>query len=288
MSVGTRWAYREKPQTPGTPAFEAEIVRHGPPEAKQVRIRFRSGEWEGLEQWVPASRLVAPWNEFPAKERDDLALRALKGDRRSIDRTVVDEAAGYLDDLLPEPLRYWSYTHGLIHSRSYPEIEDALGVPRGRLLEFPGAFVDRTGRFFGPPECREFVARRICELHRDEVLAVVSRRVRELDENAVHGGYPGWRNADFADAATWAEWRREDMPALELLREWCGAEEAERFDEAQALRLEVDRLRKVIVGIAEEVRRQGRHHEFRRLLKEAGMEVPKGRLSKDWTPDFGE
>jgi hypothetical protein len=59
-SVGKRFAYRETRFSYGEPVRPVEVVKEGPPRSQKVRIRWLDCEYEGLEEWVPKGRLVAP------------------------------------------------------------------------------------------------------------------------------------------------------------------------------------------------------------------------------------
>jgi hypothetical protein len=76
------FAYRERPRAPGDPVRPVEVVREGPPRSHKARVRRLDGEYEGLEEWVPKARLVAPWDE---------AERLLEDERRML---AVLEASG--------------------------------------------------------------------------------------------------------------------------------------------------------------------------------------------------
>lgn len=86
--VGGHFAYRERAFTPGEPVRPVEVVRKGPPRSNKVRIRWLDGEYEGLEEWVPQLRLVAPWEQ----------AEALLGDERR-SSCVFSAAMGFLNKL---------------------------------------------------------------------------------------------------------------------------------------------------------------------------------------------
>lgn len=48
-----------------------EVVKEGPPRSNKVRVRRLDDEYEGLEEWVPKVRLVAPWDEVEALLEDE-------------------------------------------------------------------------------------------------------------------------------------------------------------------------------------------------------------------------
>jgi hypothetical protein len=83
MVVGERFAYRERARTPGDPVRPVETVKEGPHGSQKVRIRWLAGEYEGMEEWVPKVRLVAPWEQAEAllaDERRTFAALEASGD----------------------------------------------------------------------------------------------------------------------------------------------------------------------------------------------------------------
>lgn len=71
-----RFAYRERAHTPGEPVRPVELVKGGPPRSQKVKVRWLDGEYEGLEEWVPKIRLVAPWEEKEALLEDERRMFA--------------------------------------------------------------------------------------------------------------------------------------------------------------------------------------------------------------------
>jgi hypothetical protein len=69
--VGRRFAYRERARSPGEPVRPVEVVKEGPPRSNKVKVRRLDGEYEGLEEWIPKGRLVAPWEEAEALLEDE-------------------------------------------------------------------------------------------------------------------------------------------------------------------------------------------------------------------------
>jgi hypothetical protein len=48
----------------------------GPPRWQKVKVLWLDGEYEGLEEWIPEVRLVAPWNEADTLLEDALRMFA--------------------------------------------------------------------------------------------------------------------------------------------------------------------------------------------------------------------
>jgi hypothetical protein len=71
--------------------------------------------------------------------------------------------------------------------------------------------------------------------------------------------YRSWRDKDGFEIlrARAEEWLVEEEPIFALIREWCGQEAVEEFDQVHELREEVDRLRGLVEDIARWLRDAG-------------------------------
>jgi len=69
--VGRHFAYRERARSPGEPVRPVEVVKEGPSRSNKAKVRWLNGEYEGLEEWIPKVRLVAPWEEAEALLEDE-------------------------------------------------------------------------------------------------------------------------------------------------------------------------------------------------------------------------
>jgi hypothetical protein len=74
--VGQRFAYRDRIRAYGEPARPVEVTKEGPSRSNKARVRWLDGEYEGLEEWVPKIRLLAPWEEAEALLDDERRMLA--------------------------------------------------------------------------------------------------------------------------------------------------------------------------------------------------------------------
>ncbi|MCO5215509.1 MAG: hypothetical protein M9950_05065 [Thermomicrobiales bacterium] len=66
LRIGDHWAYRIGKRI-GTPAFPVEVLQFGPETSKhKVKVKYLGGEYAGLDEWVPKTRLVVPWESHDA------------------------------------------------------------------------------------------------------------------------------------------------------------------------------------------------------------------------------
>lgn len=135
----------------------------------------------------------------------------------------------------------------------------------------PLAFVDRCGAYATPWPVGLRLARRVAEVYANAVIAAVAEEECELRYAAVHGRTGSIGRDAYYVSPERGNWQlRERQPILDLVRQWCGREAIERFDEVAALRAEVGRLRRLIEGAAKRFEESGQPDVARRLRKELG------------------
>jgi len=257
MQVGEKWAYREKAYTPGWPVQAVEILQFGPPRSKKVRIKFVDGKYPGLDQWVPQVRLRVLWDDVDAWLRDErLFSEACQASQEPMSRTTRWAAwyAGYgypvADGL---HISYPDDSEPIVEVSDLPAFAGSLGLDQNELLSKPHAYLDRHGTYVAPWTVALSLAKRVAEVFPDDVLAKVAEEERTLQREAIHGHhfvYPGGRDG-FIPPEKCSEWLHEKEPVFALLREWCGVPSVDQFNELEALRDEVSRLRALIEQAAQ-------------------------------------
>jgi hypothetical protein len=77
------------------------VTKEGPPRSNKVRVRWLDGEYEGLEEWVPKIRLLAPWEEAEAPLEDERRmLAAVEASEEDASDEVTLEALGKVFGIL--------------------------------------------------------------------------------------------------------------------------------------------------------------------------------------------
>ena len=233
-----------------------ELTKEGPSRSNKVRVRWLDGEYEGLEEWVPKIRLVAPWDEADTLLHDEFRmLKAVEVSEDAFDK-MIWEAAGEVLGALSE--RSTSQEEVFFGNKAAEEkllvVQDLkaaalrLGLDEEKMLAEPHAFVDRSGWYKAPFRTAVKVAKHCCQRFPREVLKRIRKEENESRRELISGGpapsYPWWM--DSAPYRERAEARLEEMkPVHNLIRKWCGQEDPEEFKQIFALREEVDRLRKL-------------------------------------------
>jgi hypothetical protein len=208
------------------------MVREGPQRSQKVKVRWLDGEYEGLEEWVPAVRLVAPWEEAGA---------LLEDERRTL--ATLEAAAVRLgldaEELLSEPLAF---------------------VDRSGEYRAPFAVAVKVAGLC----CRRFAAEVLDSVReREEEL-----RAQLVSGDRPRAG---WVSPERVREHARAELERAE-PVFALVRQWCGEESVARYDEVVDLREEVDWLRAVIEDTVRWLRNSGHPVKAGLLSRDLGRD----------------
>ncbi|WP_435127773.1 PE-PGRS family protein [Actinacidiphila sp. bgisy144] len=255
MEIGESWAYRARAKDWGGPVGRVEIVRvGGPRRTGWVHVRFLEGEETGLQEWVTPDCLLAPWSDLDAFKADDAAESALAEVSREVRGTTAFEAARLvLSFMRPKKnvrLRRGVADAGVLEISCLDETVKRLELDPAELRSDPMFHEKRGGLCLVGWPVTERLARRVAERLADEILPETDRREQAL--------------ADERSQSQWSSWGRRDdrkldaeQAVLRMVRQWCGEERAERYDELVALRAEVIRLGGLVERAVRELRNRG-------------------------------
>lgn len=247
MNVGETWAYRDKPRTPGTPVRPVEVLQHGPPRSQRVRVRWIDGEYDGLDEWVSATRLVCLWDNVDLFQRDERNLTELRTSVAEYDELLVDAADFVLDTVL-ELSRNTAVMGYNRNSYGTFIVSDTDALPHmtiSELMGAPRAFISREGVYWGPWTVGVEVARRVCADDPDAVLAAVSAAEQADRKAAIRG------RQDVPWSASWPPTPQDEQQlrghqlVSDQIRQWCGTSRTEEWDRVAELSAEVDRLHRL-------------------------------------------
>ncbi|MFI0860361.1 PE-PGRS family protein [Streptomyces smyrnaeus] len=254
MDVGESWAYRAVPKQLGADVRRVEIVRmSGSGRSARAHIRFVDGEEAGLQEWVASGCLLAPWEEVEAFRADDQAELSLAEASKEVRGGIEFEAArlvlGFVRPKSRLRLRRTVADAGVLELGPVKDAAQIVGMEPDEFKADPMLHQDRTGRCLAGWPLTERIARGVAQSRADEILPEVDRRQRAIDEERMQPSWGSWRRDD----------RKLDAEAavLRTVREWCGEEKAERYDELVALRAEVVRLGEIVERAVKELRHRG-------------------------------
>ncbi|MER5642766.1 PE-PGRS family protein [Kitasatospora sp. NPDC002227] len=255
MEIGENWAYRAQPKMLGSAIRRVEIVRvGGPRRATQVHIRFLEGEDAGLQDWVAPASLVSLWDDVAVFRSDDAAELALVEASRHVQKTAEFETArmvlGFVRPKSQVRLRTTTADAGVLELTALDATADRLGLDAVELRADPMVHETRTGLFLTGWPVTERIARRAAEVLAEEILPEVEHRQEALDQERAQPSWQSWNRRDDRKL-------QADDDTLRTVREWCGQERVERFDELLALRAEVERLGTVVERAVKALRDRG-------------------------------
>ncbi|MEU9127487.1 PE-PGRS family protein [Kitasatospora sp. NPDC048540] len=256
MEINENWAYRAQPKLLGGAVRRVEIVRvGGPRRSAQVHVRFLEGEEAGLQEWVTQASLVARWADVEVFRADDAAELRLTEASRQVRKSPEFEAArtilGFVRPKSQVRLRKGVADAGVLELADLDATAQRLGLDPAELRADPMVYENHSGLCLAGWPVVERIARRVAEMLAEEILPEVDRRQESVDrERAV----PSWHS--------WERRRDEgklkaEDDALRTIREWCGQERVDRYDELLALREEVERLNTLIERAVKALRERG-------------------------------
>ncbi|WP_030056627.1 MULTISPECIES: hypothetical protein [Streptomyces] len=271
MEIGERWAYRAQPNLLGGAVRQVEIVRvGGPRRTSQVHVRFLEGEDAGLQDWVAPASLVALWDDVAAFRADDDAELALAEASRQVRKTAEFETArmvlGFARPKSRLRLRTTVADAGVLELTALDATAEQFGLDADALRADPMLHENRTGLFLAGWPVTERIARRAAEVLAEDILPEVERRQEVLDRERAQPSWQSWNRRD--DRKLQAE-----ADVLGTVREWCGHEQVERFDELLALRAEVERLGTIVERALKALRDRGHGVIASTIERDLGVRV---------------
>lgn len=277
-TVGDVFAYREKASALGQPVRPVEFVRDGPPRSAKARVRWLDGDYEGLQAWVPKIRLLCRWTEATALLTDEQHLLAAdEASGAPWDTLTYKAVEAVFSAVSPDEKVMFGWRaqeRALVLIREPARAAEEFDLTLDALLRQPFAFIDRFGVYRAPFATGEWLAHHFCTTRTEDVLRALGAEELALREAMVTHYYvappPSRWECDMSPA--YAEERlSEHLRVAALARCWCGATSVSRFDEVQALKGEVERLRDVIKTTGEWLIATGQVYRGRALLRELGI-----------------
>ncbi|MFD6183844.1 PE-PGRS family protein [Streptomyces goshikiensis] len=254
MEIGECWAYRAKPKELGGALRQVEIVRVGASGRSGIHVRFLDGDEAGLQEWVSAGSLLVLWADADAFRVDDTAELALAEASREVRGSAEFEAArmilGFVRPKGRLRLRKAVADAGVLELGHLDETAPLVGMDPADLRGDGMVREDRNGLCLVGWPVAERIARQVAQSLAEEVLPEVDRRQQAVDEERARPSWHSYHRRD--DRKLDAE-----AAALRTVREWCGEEKAERYDELVALRAEVLRLGELVEQAVKALRDRG-------------------------------
>jgi len=275
MEVGERWAYRVAPHR--GPVDEVEVLKIGTQRPLRIKVRFAAEEAEGREEWVPSARLRVRWQDKDAWLAREQQWSELTKDGPDDEDPAFRAVTILFDEHLWDGLVSFGVNYrdrGLLYIDDVPALAALLEVPEGFFHTDPRAFTDSDGALTAPWPTTVQVARLLARTQAEYLVNVLDEHVRQEQQAAIYGRYYRGRGKNpgtYISPEICAEVDRSYKPARDLLREWCGTDAAESFEELKALRDEVLRIGKLMEQAIGCLRQTGQTKAADRFERELGI-----------------
>ncbi|MFE6397466.1 PE-PGRS family protein [Streptomyces alboflavus] len=255
MEMGEHWAYRARPKELGSAVRRVEIVRVGERgRTGWVHVRFLEGDDAGLQEWVNPNRFVARWGDVEAFRKDDARELVLAEASREVRGTADFEAAwmifGFVRPKSKFRLRRGVSDAGILELSRLEEGARLVGMEATELRGDPMVYEDRDGRCLAGWPVTERIARHVAGRLADDILPEVDRKQQAVEQERTQSSWYSYGRRDDRKLDA-------DAAVLRTVREWCGQDKAERYDELIALRDEVVRLGKLVERSVKALRDRG-------------------------------
>jgi hypothetical protein len=275
MDAGEIWAYRERPRSLGEPVHRVEIVKIGHRDG-MIRVRRLDGEDTGLQEWAHPSSLLCRWEEADRRLGDEQRMLAVREASAAAQGTAEYEAAvfviGHCGLGRRVALGRSKAELGVMRINKATAVGNELGLDLGELArEHPAAFTDTRGVLVAPWPMAVAVARRAASTYAEALLPELEREERESRSRSLYG----WENPGYlrARGTSKEQPKPERTRVHEMVRDWCGAEPVERFDELLALRAEVVRLGGLIERAVTALRQRGASATAATIERDLGVPI---------------
>ena len=239
-------------------------------------MKFIDDDFEGREEWVPPGRLKVRWSEVEdyraSVERWERIYAA--GPRQDDPREAAAEEL--FDALVDEDIAFLRYRNGgAVSIRDLSGLAAPIVLLPEEVAVHPDAFGEE-GVLVAPWDVTESIAATLARLNPDRVMDLVGGEERRAAREAIHGrtwGSPHEQNR-YSPPEDCVEVDEEHYkPKRTILRDWCGAQAVDRYDELVALRREIKRVGDVAQLAIDELQRAGHESRDARLQRELGAPV---------------
>ncbi|MFF9171768.1 MULTISPECIES: hypothetical protein [unclassified Streptomyces] len=243
----------------------------------RVKVRFVAEEAEGRQEWVPSARLRVPWRDKDAWLAREEKWNELTRDSPEDDDPAFQAVTILFDEHLLEGLLSFGVNNrdrGLLYIDDVPAVAALLNVPETFFRSDPRAFTDTDGALTAPWPTTVAVAQLLARTRADHLMSVVHKHERQARQAAIYGRYYPGRGKNpgtHISPEICAEVDRESEPAYDLLRQWCGADVTESFEELTALRDEVLRIGQLMEQAIGCLRQAGQSKAADRFERELGI-----------------
>lgn len=271
--VGESWAYRARQIDD---VVEVEVLKIGTQRPARTLVRFVDERFEGRQEWVPPARLKVRWEAVDAfREREALWARI---EELGIGDEPVSRAADEVfETLIDTDIARIDYGEaGACRITDSARLTELTGLDAADWTRCADGFADE-GDFVVPWPITEQIAAAAARRNSDPILDVVHREENEARYHAIHGHWyrgHGSRSDHTVPAEICIAVDNEHgKPRRAILREWCGADAVDRYDELAELRKEIHRVGQIAEAAIDALRKAGPTQQADSLARQLGTPV---------------
>lgn len=189
VTIGSRWAYRVGKKL-GTPAIPVEILRLGPETSKhKIKVKYLSGDYSGLDEWVPKSRLIVPWEFYDAWWEEEFhQMQAAKlGEPASDEYMAISHVfSAYMGETVFN-IEHKRQLWGLLEIYDEEGAVEALERADFALTDLLGFYRNRWGEPRASWPAALKVAKHLCRAFPSLIAEAIERDLRKSEWHTVHG-----------------------------------------------------------------------------------------------------
>ena len=271
--VGESWAYRER-QIDDVVAVE--VVKVGTQRPARVLVRFVDERFEGRQDWVPPARLKVLWTAVDAfRERE---ARWSRVEELGVGDEPVSRAADEVfEALVDQDIARMEYREaGASRITDSGRLAELTDLDAALWAQRPDGFIEGKDLVV-PWPITEQIAAAAARRNPNPILDAVRNEENEARYHAIHGHWYRGRGSrpDHtipADICIQVD-NEHGKPRRAILREWCGADAADRYDELAELHREIHRVGQLAEAAIDALRKAGRKPEAERLARQLGTPV---------------
>jgi hypothetical protein len=270
---GERWAYRARQIDD---VVEVEVLKLGTQRPARVLVRFADDRFEGRQEWVSPARLKVLWAVDSFREREarwdrifDLGV--------GFDDPGDGAANPVFDALIDRDIARMEYREaGACRVSDSDRLAELTGLNPELWAECAESFTEGEDLIV-PWPVTEKIATAVARRNPTPLLDAVQKEENEARYQAIHGDRYAGRggNPDHvipADICIQVD-NEHGRPRRAILRDWCGADAVDRYDELAELRREIRRVGKIAETAIAALRKTGDKRQAEHLARELGTPV---------------
>lgn len=273
LHVGEHWAYRARQIDD---VVQVEVLKVGTQRPPRVLVRWVDESFEGRQEWVPPARLKVRWDVVDAFREHEACWNRIDA------LGIGDEPAYWAADAVFETLIDDGVARMEWREAGACRITDSVRLAELTSLDIAVWSQCSEGFTEGedlvvPWPVTEEIAAAAAQHNPAPILEKVLNDENEARYRAIHGHWYRGRGSNPGSTIPAEICIQVDnergKPQRELLRQWCGAQAVDRFDELVELRKEIHRVGKIAEAAIDALRKAGRKAEAQQLARQLGTPV---------------